>query len=359
LQLVHSIHKEELQPEPGLDWNPDQHLDQIPDRSPDPDPGQRANWSLGPMAGRSLLMQRLFSQMRHTARHLRIATLEGESGAGKLLAARTLHEFGPAPQSPFIPCVAAQFFESQPALALVPARPLAKPEFAASPALKQSSGGTLILTRVDELSSAQQSRLLELLQWIDHQHILRSLDSIPHQILCLSGQPLRKLAATGTLRPDLANRLTAIRFTLPPLRERREDIPLLADLFAQQFSAKHGKPVRGLGPQTLPRLLQHTWPGNVRELESVIHAAALSCQGQWIRPIDLPALAAVAAAPQPQNHNSAPDDDPNLDRAILRHIQHVLVRVDGNKLRAAKMLGISRSTLYRLLNTGTPEQNLA
>lgn len=312
-------------------------------------PEYRPDWSFGPMIGRSPVMQQLFSQMRHTARHLRIATLEGESGTGKLLAARTLHEFGFDPQSPFIPCPAAQLFEAQSSITLVPAQSGAKPQSPVISALKQSCGGTLVLTRVDELSSAHQARLLELLQWIDHQHILRALDSIPHQILCLSGQPLRKLASTAALRADLANRLTAIRFTLPPLRERREDILLLADLFAKKFSATHGKPVRGLGPQTLPRLVQHSWPGNVRELESVIYAAALNSQSQWIRPIDLPALTVAPAAPA--SGNPALDDDPNLDRAILRHIYSILARVDGNKLRAARMLGISRSTLYRLLDS--------
>lgn len=318
----------------------------------------RADWALGQMVGRSPVMQRLFSQMRHTARHLRVATVEGETGTGKMLAARTLHGLGLDPESPFVPRPAAQFLDAQAAIALVPPRStkesFTRPEFSALPAIQQSCGGMLVLTRVDELSPAQQGVMLELLQWIEHQHIARALDSIPHQILCLSGQPLRKLASTGAFRSDLVNRLTAIRFTLPPLRERREDILLLADLFAQRFSTTHGKPIRGLGPQTLPRLIQHTWPGNVRELESVICAAALACQGQWIRPIDLPALTVApssAPASPGQLHSPTPDDDPNLDRAILRHIHRILTRVDGNKLRAAKLLGISRSTLYRLLDS--------
>ena len=312
------------------------------DPTPHLRPGDHAGWRFGAMAGRSPVMQQLFSQMRHTARHLRVASIEGEDGTGKMLAAHTLHEFGPAPQSPFVPCTTAQFFEEQSAALQFPNFQL----------LKQACGGTLVLTRVDELPVAQQTHLLDLLQWIDHQHIVRALDSIPRQILCLSGRPLRKLASAGALRAELAGRLTAIRFTLPPLREHREDIPLLADLFVQRFSAAHTKPVRGLGPQTLPRLLQHTWPGNVRELESVIYAAALACPGQWIRPIDLPALNNTSPAsevpPQPISTN---DDDPNLDRAILRHIHSVLARVDGNKFRASKLLGISRSTLYRLLDS--------
>lgn len=302
------------------------------------------------MAGRSPAMQQLFSQMRHTARHLRVAAIEGECGTGKMLAARALHETGLDPEAPFVPCAAAEFLDARSNHATAGGT-----EFSAIPALRQAFGGTLALTRVDELSAAQQGRLLELLQWIDYQHLQRALGSIPRQILCLSGQSLRKLAASAGLRADLASRLTTIRFALPPLRERREDIPLLSELFAHQFSAMHGKLIRGLGPQTLPRLVQHSWPGNVRELESAIHAAALSCQGQWIRPIDLPALrvAAIAPAAQPAPRAALPDDDPNLDRAILRHIQRVLARVEGNKLRAAKMLGISRSTLYRLLDSAS------
>lgn len=312
---------------------------------------QRPDWSFGPVWGRSPVMQQLFAQMRHTARHLRVAAIEGEAGTGKMLAARALHEFGLDPRSPFVPSPAARLLDAQAAIALVHSRST-RPEFSSIAAIKQSCGGTLVLTRVDELSAAQQARLLELLQWIDHQHILRAVSSIPHQILCLSGRSLRKLGSTAAMRTDLVSRLTTIRFALPPLRERREDIPLLAELFARQFSEVHGKPIRGLGPQTLPRLVQHIWPGNVRELESVIHSAALACQGQWIRPIDLPSLNAAPSMPEPLQTPS-PDDDPNLDRAILRHIQQVLARVEGNKLRAAKLLGISRSTLYRLLDSGS------
>ncbi|MGH9587271.1 MAG: sigma 54-interacting transcriptional regulator [Acidobacteriaceae bacterium] len=319
-------------------------------------PEYRADWTFGPMAGRSPAMQQLFSQMRHTARHLRVATIEGEAGTGKMLAARALHEFGLGPQSPFVPCPAVRFLEPHSSMASGSDRPSAKLEFAALPAVRQSAGGTLVLTRIDELSAAEQARLLEFLQWIDHQHILRALDPIPRQILCLSSRAMRHLAASAALRADLANRLTAIRFTLPPLRERREDIPLLSDLFTQRFSETHGKPIRGLGPQTLPHLVRYSWPGNVRELESVICAASLTCQGQWIRPIDLPALNSAPAVRQPLRVPT-PDDDPNLDRAILRHIQQVLSRVEGNKLRAAKLLGISRSTLYRLLDTASASKS--
>ena len=296
-------------------------------------------WLLGSMIGRSAAMQRLFSQMRATARHLRIATIEGDGGAGKTLAARTLHELGPASAGPFVPCPAAQFFQQGPALASF------------TPLAADAREGVLFLTHVEELSLEQQARLLALLQWIDHQQARRTPDAVPRQVFFSSGTPLRKLAASPRFRADLCHRLTAIRFIIPPLRERRDDLALLADTFARHFSLTHAKPVRGIGPQTLDCLAAHSWPGNVRELQSVIHTAALDCEGQWIRPVDLPPL---SPASEPHTLHGIPiEEDANLDRAILRHVSQVLARVDGNKLRAAKMLGISRSTLYRLLDAAS------
>jgi DNA-binding NtrC family response regulator len=325
-------------------YSPQHHDESLPvlPRAASPALADHPEWTLGSMVGRSPVMLRLFAQMRSTARHLRIATVEGESGTGKALAARTLHDLGPASKAPFVPCPATQFFANGPSLA------------SPTPMLKESREGTLFLSHVEELSPEQQTRLVAFLQWLDNQQLRRISDSIPRQVFFSSSQSLRRLAASSAFRADLSHRLTAIRFAMPPLRERRDDLALLADYFARRFSATHGKPVRGLAPHTLPRLGAHAWPGNVRELESVIHTAALDCEGQWIRPIDLPAL-----SPTPPNTSPHPlpaEDDPNLDRAILRHINLILARVDGNKLRAAKMLGISRSTLYRLLESRNVSQ---
>jgi DNA-binding NtrC family response regulator len=113
-----------------------------------------------------------------------------------------------------------------------------------------------------------------------------------------------------------------------------------------------GKLIQSIPADTMSALMSYDWPGNVRELQNVIYSAALDCEGQWIRPLDIPAL---SPAPVPQTFVSIPaEDDPNLDRAILHHINLVLTRVDGNNLRAARMLGISRSTLYRLLDAAVP-----
>ena len=295
-------------------------------------------WMLGPMAGRSLVMQQLFTRIRCTAPHFRLVNVEGEQGTGKMLAAQTLHGLGPAASGPFVPHIAVDFL----------ADPLAL--------WSQARGGLIYLSRIDELSADLQRRLRDFLERTAHERIRNGISSGPLQLVAGSWLPLRRLAAAGSFRSDLASHLTAIRFALPPLRDRREDIPLLAALFLRTWSQQHHKPLRGFAPGAVARLTAHSWPGNVRELESIIAAAALDCPTQWIRPIDIPRLnwpvhfPASAAAPE------AVPEDPNLDRAILRHITRVLARANGNKVRAAKMLGISRSTLYRLLESqNSPE----
>ena len=290
---------------------------------------------LGDMVARSLVMQRLFSRLRQAAPHLRIAAIEGEAGTGKTLAAKTLHSLGPASSSAFVACAAARFLSAE-----------------SQSLLEEARGGTLLVDHLSDLTSDQQSRLADFLQWWEQRSGRDGQNFLPRQFFVSSSKPLRQLSAGGELRADLSYRLTAIRFELPPLRERREDIGMLANWFATRHGAVHGKVVRGLGPGSLARLLTHHWPGNVRELETVITNAAMDCPGQWIRPIDIPPLA-NAQAPIAAASPAAGEDDPNLDRMILRHVNDVLARTGGNKLRAARLLGISRSTLYRLLDSGS------
>lgn len=274
---------------------------------------------------RSTAMCRVVEQMERAIPHLRVAAIEGEGGTGKSLVAEQLHALGPACEGPLLVLPAAIFDSAR-----VP-----------------STGGMLLLDRLEEMPQNRQAMLL---------HFLRCRDSFtldaaftPLQIVVSSNRPIRSLVAAGSLLPDLAYRLTAVRFHLPPLRERHEDIPALAKLFLDRYSRKYRKSVEGLGSGSLARLFAHSWPGNVRELESVIESACLEAEGQWIRPLDL-CFTPVAVA-RPQN-NPAPLDLENLslDAATRHHIAGVMSYTGGNKKRAAQLLRISRSTLYRLLD---------
>jgi DNA-binding NtrC family response regulator len=301
---------------------------------------QPERWMLGPMAGRSLVMQHLFSRMRCTAPHFRLVNIEGAEGTGKLLAAQTLHQLGPASQGPFVPSIAAEFLRDPEAF------------------WREACGGLIYLSRVEELPVELQRLLRDFLERVAHERIRAQKPQAPLQLVVGSSQPLRRLAAAGAFRSDLASHLTAIRFTLPLLRDRKDDIPLLAALFLRSWSIEHQKPLRGFASGVFTRLIAYDWPGNVRELESVIAAAALECSGQWVRPIDIPRLHWPVPATAPATADLA-GDDPNLDRAILRHITRILASANGNKVRAAKMLGISRSTLYRLLETSVAPSSVS
>jgi DNA-binding NtrC family response regulator len=330
--------------ENGAGAVPDESLARVDSPSRELSGPSHRNFSAPPgaffhgMGGRSPAMRRFFSQMQMTAPYLRIATVEGEDGTGKTLAARTLHGLGTAERGPFVPCLATVLFSAQHCGLTLPWCPVL---------VEQSRGGMLFVDRVDLLDLEQQDRLFQFLLWFDHQHErFANGGNGPRQVVVSSSGSLRRLAAADAIRGDVCSRLTAIRFVLPPLRERREDIPLLAHFFAVQFSKLSRKPIRGLAPEALPLLLRHAWPGNVRELESVITSAALQTESQWIRLIDLPLL------PVPGDSDvRPPDSEFNLDRVILKHVERVLERTRGNKLRAASMLGISRSTLYRILGS--------
>jgi two-component system response regulator AtoC len=223
----------------------------------------------------------------------------------------------------------------------------------ASDADAETLSGTLYLDRVDLLASAGQGLLLSLVK------TLQSDPTPPPRFLLLASSQtsLRYLASQGHFLPDLAFRLTAVRFPMPPLREHREDIAPITQSLIERICRRYQQPIAVLAPGTLPCLLQHNWPGNVRELESVLESAILESTTGILSPADLrldpphshPESVPLAEASVSAPASAKPTEDLALDAVILRHIQRVLDLNGGNKLRAARQLGISRSTLYRLL----------
>jgi len=277
------------------------------------------------IVGVSAAWRKLIMQADMAAPHLQIATVEGEHGSGKQTLARYLYSRSPLARANFQRRDAREWLATE-----------------ADPA---ALAGFTYLDRVDLLAPPGQGLLLAVLKALQDRPPGRAI------LLASSQTSLRQMAGQGLLLPDLAFRLTAIRFAIPPLRQRREDIAPLAQFLLERICTRYQQRPMVLGPGSLPRLLQHNWPGNVRELASVLEAALLEAENGVIRPVDL----ALSDGPQTSFETpivtqlSPQPADLSLDAVVRRHVQYVLDLNRGNKLRAARQLAISRSTLYRIL----------
>lgn len=258
------------------------------------------------------------------APHLQVAAIEGESGTGKHTLARYLFS-----QSH----LASTAFQRRDAR-----------EWLATEADSDALAGFFYLEHVDLVAPPGQQLLLALLKNLQDRLTSRAI------VLVSAETPLRQGAAQGLLLPDLAFRLTAIRFTIPPLRQRREDIPPLAQFLLDRLCQRYQQRTVSLAPGTLAALLQHNWPGNVRELASVLEAGLLEAENGILHPADLALFdAPQIPAARPEATLAPGPANLSLDAVIQRHVHYVLELNHGNKLRAARQLAISRSTLYRLL----------
>jgi two-component system response regulator AtoC len=293
-------------------------------------------------------LRHLLLQAEIIAPRLRLAALEGEPGTGKHLFAQTIHRLSQLADLPFTRHDAREWLANEPD--------------------PSALTGTLYLDRVDLLAPLGQRLLLDFLKTLQ--------TGTPHPgflVLISTHASLRQLADQGQFLPDLAFRLSAIRFLIPPLREHREDIAPITQALIDRICQNYRQPTAALAQGTIPRLLQYAWPGNVRELASVIETAILDSTTGVIRPDDLAIPGPRKTAPEQSiPEQAAPvhvlpsippeklPDNLTLDAAIHRHLQLVLQLNRGNKLRAARQLGISRSTLYRLLagETISPETSL-
>jgi two-component system response regulator AtoC len=278
------------------------------------------------MVGVSAAWRKLLMQAELAAPYVHVATMEGESGAGKFTLARYLFSRSPFSGKSF------QRFDAR--------------EWLVTEADPAGLKGFIYLDRVDLLASPGQGLLLRVLKVIQ--------DRPPGQVLLLgsSQTSLRQMAAQGLFLPDLAFRLSAVRFAIPPLSARREDIAPLAQSLLERLCARYQQRPVALGPGALARLLQHPWPGNVRELASVLEAALVEGSNGVIRAEDLCLPVQLEATPQrpsPQPPTETVPHDLALDAMIRQHVHYVLDLNRGNKLRSARQLCISRSTLYRIL----------
>lgn len=272
----------------------------------------------------SAATRKLLEQAEFVGPHLRIATIEGEAGVGKHTLARLLYDRYAARHPDVL-----QFGFSRSDTR----------DWLLGQSDPQSLAGFIFLDRVDLLAAPAQALLLRLLKDLDFRH--------PGALVVVgsSESPLRDLARNGHYLTELAFRLASVRLTIPPLRDRSDDIIPLATAFLDRLSARYRLPRIILTPNAITRLIEYQWPGNVRELSSVLESAIIECSNGIIHAEDL----ALPTAPISSRRSVRPPDLLNLDAVIQSHIFYVLDLNSGNKLRTARQLGISRSTLYRLL----------
>jgi DNA-binding NtrC family response regulator len=275
--------------------------------------------------------------------------ISGESGTGKEVLARYLHELSGRSEGPFVSINCGALPEN-----LLESELFGhvRGSFTGAVRDKQglfvaAKGGTFFLDEVGEMSPATQVKLLRVLQ--EREVIpVGATEAVPVdvRIVAATNRDLDEEIRRGGFRSDLFYRLNVITLHLPPLRERADDVPLLAAHFLQRFAASRGRQVR-LAPETLEAMQGYDWPGNVRELENALERAAVMTPGEEIGPDALPARI-TERAPQPLVQASLPPN-PTLEIIERAYIHWVLQAEGGNKTRAAEVLGIDPSTLYRKL----------
>lgn len=293
------------------------------------------------LIGRSDAMQRLFDVIRDVAPTDSSILITGETGAGKEMVAKAIHAIGPRKEAPFIPVNCGAFPEH-----LLESELFGHEKGAFTGAaqtrkgrLELCSGGTLFLDEVGEISTRMQVDLLRVLEEKRFYRVggEKPLD-VDFRIIAATNRDLKRAIEDGIFRADLYYRLNVISIHVPPLRERVEDIPFLAQFFLERFSSEVNKNIDSFAKDALDFLCRYPWPGNVRELQNAIERAIVLCKK---RQISLGDLAFLQACP------AAPSADETLDQVIRDHIERVLKANRGNISRAAEVLGIHRSTLHK------------
>jgi len=311
------------------------------------------------IVSRSPLMLEIFAKIRRVAPHFRTLLITGATGTGKELVAKALHRLSPAQPDRFVAFNCSGLVES-----LMDSELFGYVRGAFTGAIQDKAGlfetadrGTIFLDEVGELSPSAQAKLLRVLQ--DHQ-VRRVGSSYPRsvdvRVIAATNRDLRAMVREGTFREDLYYRLAVVDIALPTLANRREDLPLLERHFVQKFAADYRKPISGLTRRAQSRMATYPWPGNIRELENVIGNACMMADDKYVDLNDLPERFCCDLGDR--SVGSVGDDvSLRLDEVQRRHILRVLDMVDGNKARAAEILGVGRTTIYHMLERMKPDNN--
>ena len=307
----------------------------------------KKTFAKGSLLGKSKPMKELFELLERVSPAQSSIMITGESGTGKELVARTLHNMSPRAQASFVAINCTAIPETLLESELFGH---AKGSFTGAEKRKkglfeEAEGGTLFLDEIGDMDLSLQAKLLRVLQERKIRPVGETKDlDINVRVVAATHKDLKKAIREGLFREDLFYRLNVIPIHIPPLRHRKEDIPLLAQSFLEKYSALNHSPVRGFSPATLHLLMENPWPGNVRELENMVERLVVMARNSQIEESDLP----TADAQTPEDfYGKMTQDLPNMENLEKRYIQFILAKVGGRKDRAAQILGINRRTLYR------------
>ena len=312
------------------------------------------NFQFEGIIGRSPLMLDLFSKIRRVAPHFRSVLITGPTGSGKELVARGLHHLSGSDKR-FVAINCSSITET---LAESELFGHVKGAFTGANqdkvgVFEYANGGTAMLDEIGEMPLAMQAKLLRVLQNHEVQRVgSPAVTKVDVRVVAATHRDLQEMAKQGKFRDDLYFRLSAVELKVPSLAERPEDLPLLERHFLKAFAVQYNKPISGLTRRAQTVLARYPWPGNIRELQNVIEHACMMSDSDVIDVRDLPERV--------QNQSAAAGGDyealMSIDQLERRHAQRVLDHVGGNKVRAAEILGISRTHLYQLLKEPAEKQ---
>ncbi len=300
----------------------------------------------GAIIGKSVKMRKMMEAIKQVADTKASVLITGESGVGKELVADAVHAFSSRSDGPYVKVHCAALSES-----LLESELFGHEKGSFTGAVSQKKGrfelsdhGTIFLDEIGEINAQVQIKILRVLQEKNFERVGgEQTISIDTRIISATNRDLKSEIESGNFREDLFYRLNVVNIEVPPLRERKEDIPLLMNAFLEEFNEENGKEVHGFSPKAQSIMYRYTWPGNIRELRNCIESSLVMCKGDMIDIVDLPVHV----------RNGVTDDQVSiqlglsLGEAEKEIIKATLAFCKGNKSKTAEVLGIGRKTLHR------------
>ncbi len=303
------------------------------------------------MIGQSAPMQEVFETIRQVAQSRATVLIQGESGTGKELVAKAIHQLSSRKEGPFVPVHCAALAEN-----LLESELFGHEKGAFTGAMERrigrfekATGGSLFLDEISEINASVQVKILRALEERQIERVGSDLGvDVDTRLIAATNRDLQEMVIQGDFREDLFYRLYVVVITLPPLRERGDDVLLLLNHYLAQFCEENGKSIRGFTPEAYTLLAGYGWPGNIRELRNLVERMVVLARGEWLDVMDLP--------PQVRQQGGEPGgalkpgEGMTVEQMEQEMILQALERTGGNRTLAAEQLGMSRRTLHRKLN---------